>query len=128
MSLPEGHWQTGRFLGIYGKTLAQLERYADAEAALVEAYEILEPARGAEHEWTISVIDSLVELYEAWDAAEPEQGYATKAAEWRAKLPEDATESLADKAAKEKEAASQPTAAETQPASQGATDPTGGGE
>ena len=31
--------------------------------------------------------DRLVQLYEAWDTAEPGKGYADKAAEWRAKLP-----------------------------------------
>ena len=30
----------------------------------------------------------IVKLYQAWDAAEPDQGYAEKAAEWRAKLAE----------------------------------------
>jgi len=30
----------------------------------------------------------LVNLYDAWDAAEPEKGLLTKAAEWRAKLAE----------------------------------------
>ena len=29
-----------------------------------------------------------IDLYEAWEASEPGQGYAAKAAEWRAKVPE----------------------------------------
>ena len=29
-------------------------------------------------------------FYESWDAAEPGKGYDTKAAEWRAKLPQPA--------------------------------------
>ena len=31
----------------------------------------------------------LVDLYEAWHAAEPGKGYDAKATEWRAKLPKD---------------------------------------
>jgi hypothetical protein len=33
-------------------------------------------------------LERIVELYEAWDAAEAEKGYDAKAAEWRAKLAE----------------------------------------
>ncbi len=86
-SLPEDHFRTGAFLRAYGKTLTQLERYAEAEAALLEAHEILEAALDAEHKHTIKAINALVDLYEAWDAAERNQGYAAKADEWRAKLP-----------------------------------------
>ncbi len=60
--------------------------------ALLEAYEILEAARGAEHERTIKTVNALVEYYEAWAAAEPNQGYAEKAAEWRGKLPDENSE------------------------------------
>ncbi len=91
-SLPEGHWFTGVFLGAYGKTLAKLERYADAEAALLEAHEILVAALGAEHERTIKAIGFLVDLYDAWEKADPGKGYDAKAADWRAKLPEQSAE------------------------------------
>ena len=86
--LPDGHWHTGSYLGSYGKTLVQLERYVDAEAALLEAHRILETARGAKHERTMKVVKSFTDLYDAWHAAEPGKGYGAKAAEWRAKLPE----------------------------------------
>ncbi len=33
------------------------------------------------------VLEPIVGLHEAWAAAEPNQGYAAKAAEWRTKLP-----------------------------------------
>ena len=36
-------------------------------------------------------LERIIKFYEAWDAAEPGKGYAEKAAEWRAKLPEDDT-------------------------------------
>jgi len=31
-------------------------------------------------------VDALIELYDAWHAAEPNKGYDAKAAEWRGKL------------------------------------------
>ena len=34
------------------------------------------------------MIESLIDIYEARHAAEPGKGYDAKAAEWRAKLPE----------------------------------------
>ena len=33
-------------------------------------------------------IQRVVDLYEAWDTAEPGQGYDAKADEWRARLPQ----------------------------------------
>jgi hypothetical protein len=66
-----------------------LERYADAEAAFLEAHEFLEAALGPEHQRTIKVIRSLVDLYESWGAAEPGKGCAEKAAEWRKKIPKE---------------------------------------
>ena len=57
-----------------------MERYDDAETALLEAHEILVASLGAEHPQTLKVLPNLVELYEAW-------GKPDKAAEWGAKLP-----------------------------------------
>ncbi len=84
---------TGAFLNARGMTLMQLERYSDAEAVLLEAHEILEAARGAEHKRTIKVIAFLDDLYDAWYAAEPGKGYAAQAAEWREKLPSEESSS-----------------------------------
>jgi len=53
---------------------------------LLEAHTVLETALGTDHKRTIKAIQSLADLYEAWHAAEPNQGYDAKAAEWRAKL------------------------------------------
>jgi hypothetical protein len=33
-------------------------------------------------------VEKIVKVYESWHAAKPDKGYAAKAAEWRAKLPE----------------------------------------
>ena len=50
--------------------------------ALLEAHENLAAAFGANHSRPTSVGRSLVKLYDAWDKPE-------KAAEWRAKLPDE---------------------------------------
>jgi hypothetical protein len=79
-TLPEGHWIRVLFLGAYGKCLARLEQYEDAEAALLESHRGLQPVYGAADEYTRDVVQGLVDLYDAW--GKPEQ-----AAAWRAKLP-----------------------------------------
>ncbi len=61
--------------------MVKLERYEDAEAALVDAHEILTDSLGRTHERTVAQIESLIELYAAW-------GKPDKAAEWQARLPE----------------------------------------
>ena len=70
----------------------RLKRFDEAETALLEAHGILESALDAEHERTIKVIKSLIDLYEARHTAEPGKGHAEKAAEWRAKLPQENSE------------------------------------
>ena len=75
------HWWRGNFLGKHGRALAALERFDDAESALLEAHGILQTARGDEHEQTKRVVGYLADLYDAWGQPEP-------AAEWRAKLAE----------------------------------------
>ncbi len=68
--------------------LSALERYDEAEAALLEAHEIMESARGEKPELATKVVKALADLYEFWDTAEPDVGYAAKAADWRVKLPD----------------------------------------
>jgi len=93
---PAGAWFIGAFLGNYGETLLKLQRYHDAEEALVEAYEILTRSVGPENEYTIGVVESFADLYTAWHEAEPDKGYDAKADEWRAKLPNHANDAEAD--------------------------------
>ena len=69
----------GNFLGKHGRALAALERFDDAESALLEAHGILQTALGDEHGQTKRVVGYLADLYDAW-------GKPEKAAEWRAKL------------------------------------------
>jgi len=92
---PEGSWFTGAFLGEYGPTLIKLQRYEDAEVALREAHDTLTATRGPDFERTITVAESLVELYDAW-------GKPQKAAEYRAKLPAEQDAAASDPAADDK--------------------------
>ncbi len=85
---PASHWITGAILGYYGKTLTVLQRYEEAETALLEAHDLISAGLGPDNERTISAIKSLSYLYGAWHEAEPDKGYDAKAAEWRNKLPE----------------------------------------
>jgi serine/threonine protein kinase/Tfp pilus assembly protein PilF len=64
------------------------ERFALAEANLLEAHPIHVAAagRGPAHPGTLECVQGLVDLYSAWDKAEPGKGYDAKAAEWRAAL------------------------------------------
>ncbi len=86
---PEGTWFTGAFRASHGRTSLALHQYREAEEALVEAHEILIASLGSDHERTIGASKALSDLYDAWHEAEPDQGYDTKAAEWRAKLPDE---------------------------------------
>ncbi len=71
------------------KTLSALQRYEEAETALLEAHELITAGLGPQHERTTEQIQSLVRLYTAWHEAEPDKGYDARAEEWRAKLPEE---------------------------------------
>ncbi|MFH1418459.1 MAG: tetratricopeptide repeat protein, partial [Planctomycetota bacterium] len=86
-TMPMGHWITAAFLSEHARTLAAMERFAEAEAEMLEAHEMLVAALGAEHKRTIGLIKSLTDLYDAWHAAEPAKGYDAKAAQWRKQLP-----------------------------------------
>jgi hypothetical protein len=66
--------------------LIEQERHAEAEPLLLEAYERMQPPQ-RQIIRKQQALERIVQLYEAWDAAEPGKGYAEQAAEWRAKLP-----------------------------------------
>lgn len=64
----------------YGRCLAALRRYREAEAALLEAYDLSAVTRKrGDKRYSDSAIRALVDLYEAW-------GRRPVAAEWRAKI------------------------------------------
>jgi hypothetical protein len=60
----------------------QQAKYGESEKLALAAYEAYLRTLGAQEERTIAAARQLAGLYEAW-------GKAQKAAEWRAKLPDD---------------------------------------
>jgi eukaryotic-like serine/threonine-protein kinase len=77
-------WETGEVLGQYARTLAAMERFAEAEEHALEAHAILEAALPAGHARRVSAVELLVDLNELWHAAEPSAGHDAKVAQWRA--------------------------------------------
>jgi Tetratricopeptide repeat len=80
------------FLTGFGRARASVgydaERFTLAESNLLEAHPIYVAAkdRGPAHKDTLECAQALVDLYTAWDTAEPGKGYDAKAAEWKVKL------------------------------------------
>ncbi len=62
------------------------DRFRLAEANLLEAYPIVAAANGEQHADSIVCMQGLVELYTAWNAAEPTPKHASDLAAWQAKL------------------------------------------
>jgi tetratricopeptide (TPR) repeat protein len=80
-SLPPGHWLIASAESILGECLTAEGRYQDAEPLLLRGRASLEAARGrAGDPRVVQATRRLVALYEAW-------GRPLRAAEWRAKLP-----------------------------------------
>ena len=72
-NLPSGHWFTGVFLSQYGRCLTNLGRFEEAETALLEAYEIIEPALKPGHSQRTEAVQNLVTLYETWGRPDDSQ-------------------------------------------------------
>jgi hypothetical protein len=88
-----GALRNASFVGLRGKACAGLAKeaggFATAEADLLEAQSVVAKLRGEKEagEWT----QGLVDLYAAWDSAEPGKVYDAKAEAWKTKLPTKAT-------------------------------------
>ncbi|MFK7960577.1 MAG: tetratricopeptide repeat protein [Phycisphaerales bacterium] len=78
-----GHWHRGVHLMWHGLASKGLERWAEAEASLLEAHRLVEAGLGPNHGRTLGHRRALADLYDAWDAAEPGAGHAGQAATWR---------------------------------------------
>ena len=74
-ALPPDHWFAATVQGFYGKCLMALERYAEAEQQVLAAYEAVNGALGAEDRRTRTLLERLVELYEAWGKPEDAERY-----------------------------------------------------
>ncbi len=59
------------------------------QAELLDAYESIVRSVGSEHPRSQRPASALVDLYDAWHEAELDAGYDAKAAQWRAKLPDE---------------------------------------
>ncbi len=84
--LNDDHPDIMHALGNLAYLLRKTACYAEAEQLCLECVERGRTRFGADHQETIDAVDLLIGLYDAWHAAEPDQGYGAKAAEWRAKL------------------------------------------
>lgn len=82
-------------LGIYLTKLGQARsgqsRFAEAEAALLEAVGLNTANFGEADRRTKGCIEQLVTLYDSWHKVDPQAGHEAQAAEWRAKLADDST-------------------------------------
>jgi hypothetical protein len=85
-------WTTFNSQSLLGGALLGQKKYADAEPLLLKGYEGMKA-----HEKSIppqgiirlpEALERLVQLYTYWHAAEPDQGFDAKAAEWKTKLDE----------------------------------------
>jgi tetratricopeptide (TPR) repeat protein len=74
----------GRFLLSLGSARAAAGAFEAAEANLNEVQTIFSAAKGVTDGDHAKALSALIDLYEAWDAAEPDNGHAACAAEWRA--------------------------------------------
>lgn len=81
---PNGHYLTEHFRRGLGVQLTALHRYEEAETLLLLSHERDLSLLSAGHPNLVEGVEKLVELYEAW-------GKEDRAAEWRAKLPQNST-------------------------------------
>lgn len=79
--MSEGDWLIWNTQSVLGESVAKQSKFVDAEALLVEAAEQINPPVGSQHRRS-EAIQRVVDLYIAWHAAEPGNGYDIKAEHW----------------------------------------------
>ena len=70
------HWRTAWALSLEGASLSALDRFADAEPLLLQAYEILSSNAGARVSQVESALQYLADLYTAWGRPEDAARYS----------------------------------------------------
>jgi len=85
-TLGEEHPSTLIAINNMGILLQDQGRLAEAEPFFRETLEKRRRTLGEEHPDTLACAQALVDLYTAWDKAEPGKGYDAKAAEWRSRI------------------------------------------
>ena len=81
-TLPPNHWTRGQAHALLGDILTRQGQFAQAEPELLKGYEMIITSRVG-GPYPAAAIKRLVDLYDAWDKAEPGTGQAEKAAQWR---------------------------------------------
>lgn len=101
--LPEDNWVIPNTRSLVGETIAKQGRYAEAEPMLTESAEWMLESDAMPSVEQLGVdragaaVARVVDLYAAWNAAEPAKGYDAKAEAWRAKhVPPTASRVAAD--------------------------------
>ncbi len=80
-----------------GRTLVHLQKYEDAQKHLLEAHRQLQHLhRLPPRELTLTMLETLAELYKSWNSAVPDQTHAAESARWRSQL-EEARRQTADR-------------------------------
>ncbi len=80
------YWLTGYARMGRGRTLVRMKRFAEAEVELLEAERVMGAEKGVPAGRHKSCLEAVVQLYEAWNKADPSAGHAASAASWKAKL------------------------------------------
>ena len=88
--LKKHDWLIANARSILGECLTKLARFTEAEPLLIDSAHALQGNSKASEDRTTEAIQRVVDLYEAWNTAEPGVGYDARAAEWRARLPVEA--------------------------------------
>jgi eukaryotic-like serine/threonine-protein kinase len=74
------------FLSILGRARTGLGKFVAAQTNLLEAQANISRAYGPTDHRLRPLIQALIDLYTAWNSAEPGKGYDAKAAEWKKRL------------------------------------------
>jgi hypothetical protein len=78
--------RVGQIAHHWGQEPAKEELHTEAEPLLIEGYGQMNPLPASANRKQ-QALERIIKLCKAWHAAEPGQGYAEKATEWRAKPP-----------------------------------------
>lgn len=82
-ALPEGHARIGSMWSQHSRTLLALGEFERAAEAGEQAREARIKTYGMGHPTAIDATEFLAEIYEAWNAAEPDAGHDREARRWR---------------------------------------------
>jgi WD40 repeat protein len=84
--LKKDDWLIANARSNLGESLAKQAKFIEAEPLVTESANALQANEQTPESRKNEAIQRVVDLYEAWHAAEPGKGYDAKSGEWRAKL------------------------------------------